>query len=390
MLTLFSADDHIIEHPDVWTSRLPRRHLDGCPRLISDDGQERWVYENELGPSVSMASASASLRDRAGPNEPRVDFPQTFAEMLPGCYDPSERSKDLLENGVVASVCFPSLPRFGGTLFIDFKDKALADLCVRAYNDFVLDEWCPGGPPGMYVPMAIIQLWNPDAAAHEIHRCVDRGVRAISMPENVVHFGLPSYYSDVWDPVWRACEETGTAICMHLATAGNMEQFQLSPEAGEAVVYAAASSTMSANALINLLFSPVCSKFPGLKVVLSESGVGWLPYTLERADVLWDRHHRGAPAEQRPSEIWRQNLFVCQVGERVGLGFLDHIGPEKVLWELDYPHPDTVWPYAQEHTRSVFEDAGTSSEHIEMITHRNAEEVFRWTPVDAQRATLTA
>ena len=76
-----------------------------------------------------------------------------------------ERSVDLFANGVVASVCFPSVPRFGGTLFLDFKDKSLADLCVKAYNDFVIDEWCEGGPPGMYVPMTICQLWDVEATA---------------------------------------------------------------------------------------------------------------------------------------------------------------------------------------------------------------------------------
>ena len=72
--------------------------------------------------------------------------------MRTACYDPAERARDMLADGILASVLFPTLPRFAGTLFLTFDDKDLADVCVRAYNDFVLDEWCPGGPPGLFVP----------------------------------------------------------------------------------------------------------------------------------------------------------------------------------------------------------------------------------------------
>ena len=211
----------------------------------------------------------------------------------------------------------------------------------------------------------------------EIARCVDRGVRAISFPENVVHFGLPSFYTDHWDPVWRICEETGTAVCMHIATAGNLEQFRGSPEAPDDVYLTVALTADSASSLLNLIFSPVCTKFPGLKIVFSESGVGWLPYALEVADLVWDRHHG---SEDRPSDVWRRNMFVCQVKESIGLRLLNLIGADKVLWELDYPHPDTLWPHAQGHTTAVFEAAGVSDEEAEMICYQNAEQLFRWTP----------
>ncbi len=294
-------------------------------------------------------------------------------------------------------------PRFGGTLFLEFEDMDLADICIKAYNDFILDEWCPGGPTGMFVPMTLCQLWNVKAAVKEVQRCAERGARAISIPENVVHFGLPSYYTDHWDPLWRVCEEAEIVICMHLATAGNFDAFNPSPEAPHAVFAAIAGASMSQVALLNLIFSPVCSKFPQLKIVFSESGVGWLPYAIARADLCWERyqgaeerehHSSGGAADralkltsgpvplpnERPSEIWKRNMYVCQVEEHIGLHFLDFIGADKVLWELDYPHPDTVWPLAQRHTESVFEEAGVSAEDAEMITHLNAEAVFRWTP----------
>ena len=384
MLTLFSADDHIIEHPRVWTDRLPARYRDVAPRVVKDGGKDRWLLEDRPGPSVDeLSTAKISLRDKTRANEPRIDYPHTYEEMLPGCYDSAARTRDLFENGVVASVCFPSVPRFGGTSFLAFDDKDLADLCVQAYNDFILDEWCPGGPPGLFVPMTLCQLWDPETAAKEISRCVDRGIRAISIPENMVHFGLPSFYGDFWDPIWRVCEEADIAVCMHLATAGNFDAFTPSPDAPRAVFVTVAGGSMSQAALLNLIFSPVCTKFPRLKVVFSESGIGWLPFALGRAELVWERYQgtEELPTE-RPMEIWNRNMYVCQVEEHVGLHFLDHIGEDKVLWELDYPHPDTVWPYAQQHTEEVFAAAGVSPQAADKITHLNSEKVFRWTPAE--------
>jgi predicted TIM-barrel fold metal-dependent hydrolase len=402
MFKFFSADDHIIEPPGVWVDRLPARLRDVGPHVVHEEGVDRWVWEDSKGAALANISAARpELRDKVRPNEPPPPRAKTYAEAMPGNYDPKERAKDMLENGVVASLCFPSLPRFGGTLFLDFKDMELADLCVKAYNDFVLDEWCPGGPPGMFVPMTICQLWDMEAAVKEIQRCVDRGIRAISIPENLVYFGLPSFYTDYWDPFWRICEEADIAVCMHLATAGNYEAFNPSPEAPHAVFAAVAGASMSQAALLNLIFSPVCTKFPDIKIVFSESGVGWLPFAIGRADLVWERyqgaeerdHHSmgddgtvqtpPVPLPERlPSEIWKRNMYVCQVEEHIGLHFLDFIGADKVLWELDYPHPDTVWPFAQSFTAEVFKAAELSEEHAEMITHGNAEKLFRWTPAE--------
>ena len=196
------------------------------------------------------------------PKEELTLDPIRFADMRIGCYDPRERAKDMLADGIYASILFPTLPRFAGTLFIEFNDKALADLCVRAYNDFVIDEWCPAGPAGMFVPTIIVQLWDPELAAQEIYRCAALGARALSFPENTVPLGLPSYFTDHWDPVWRACEETGMVLCLHIGTSGEIPK--PSPEAFEMLGFALlqVGSIMSS---VNLMMSPVCRKFPKIQ-----------------------------------------------------------------------------------------------------------------------------
>ena len=371
MLRLFSADDHIIEPAGVWQDRVPAKYRDAAPKVIEDDGREFWTYEDTRGETMGLNAVVGRPKD-----ELNLD-PIRFSEMRTACYDPKLRAEDMLADGIVGSVLFPTLPRFAGTLFIEFKDKQLAEICVRAYNDFVIDEWCPGGPPGLFVPTIICPLWDPDLAAKEIHRCADRGAKALSFPENTVQLGLPSYWDEHWDPVWRACEERSIPLCLHIGTSGSIPT--PSPDAPPLLSFALLQ-TGAIESSVNLMMSPVCRKFPGLKFVFSEGGIGWVPNTLERADRMWERHKGYSGLDDTlPSEIFRQNMYLCMIEEPTCLAYRDDIGVDKIMWECDYPHTDTVWPESQQTTMDVFEAANCTPEEIELISHKNAERVFDWT-----------
>lgn len=378
MLRLFSADDHIIEHATVWSDRLPEKYRAIGPHVLDDGDHEVWVYEDRKGTTMGLNAVVGR------PKEELSLDPIRFSDMRAGCYDPRERANDMLADGIFASILFPTLPRFAGTLFIEFKDKELADLSVRAYNDFVIDEWCPAGPPGMFVPTIIVQLWDPELAAREIYRCAALGARALSFPENTVPLGLPSYFSDHWDPVWRACEETGVVLCLHIGTSGQIPD--PSPDAFEMLGFSLlqVGSIMSS---VNLMMSPVCRKFPKIKFVFSEGGIGWLPNAIERADRMWLRHQYYNKLDDiLPSEIFRQNMYLCMIEEPVCLTFRDLIGVDRIMWECDYPHTDTTWPDSQEVTESIFAQAKVPQDEIDLITHGNAERVFRWKMADLEPA----
>jgi predicted TIM-barrel fold metal-dependent hydrolase len=380
MMKLFSADDHLLEHRRVWVDRVPSRFGDAVPHVVEDEGREYWVADDGARIPVSeIGAASQGLPDKAQANE-ALKPTLRYADMHPGCCDPKLRAEDMLAAGVVASVCFPSYPRFAGVRFLGFKDQDLAASCVTAYNDFVLEEWCPGGPPGMFVPLIIPFLSDPAATAAEVRRCAALGARGITMPENTVPLGLPSFYTDHWDPVWEACQETEMVVCMHLGTSG--QRYVPSPEGPDMVQFVLITGAGCQVSLVNLLFSPVCEKFPRLQIVFSESGVGWVPYALERADLVWERYGRRddviSSKSEPPSEKFRRNMFVCQVEEHVGAKLIGDLGAERVLWELDYPHPDTVWPYTQQTAAEVFADSGLSQDSIDLVTYGNSEKLFRW------------
>jgi predicted TIM-barrel fold metal-dependent hydrolase len=134
---------------------------------------------------------------------------------------------------------------------------------------------------------------------------------------------------------------------------------------------------------VNLMMSPVCRRFPGLGFVFSEGGIGWAPNALERADRMWERHKLYSGLDDTlPSEIFRRNMYLCMIEEPVGLRQRHDIGVDRIMWECDYPHTDTVWPESRETAQATFDAAGCAAGEVEAISHGNAERVFRWRMAD--------
>jgi predicted TIM-barrel fold metal-dependent hydrolase len=370
---IFSVDDHIIEPPNVWLTRLPKRYAGEAPHVVEADGREYWEYEGFRHLTMGL-NAVAGL-----PRSQWHTEPQRFSDMIPGSYDPKARAKDFLSQGVVASISFPTLPRFGGLLFNSFKDKLLADLCVRAWNDFVLEEWCPGGPDGMYVPAIICQVWDPPSAVGEIERCIDLGARTLCFPENPVPDGLPSFHHpDFWDPIWAVCEAGGIPLSMHTGSSGSIPNIDpMAPRCHQQVIGEVATML----AMANLLISPVFDRFPDLKVVFSEGGVGWVSTFLQRADRQLDRNYAWIGTKAKPTETFERNMWVCMVEEPLGLKIAStNIGAAKILAETDYPHADCPFPDTQASFAAVFESIPADVVHA--VSHGNAARLFRWSTVD--------
>jgi predicted TIM-barrel fold metal-dependent hydrolase len=372
MYKIFSVDDHVIEPADVWSSRVPAKFKEAAPHVIEDGGREYWVYEGQRAATMGLNAVAGKPREQWSLE------PVRFSDMIPGCYDPKERAKDMLSQGVLASINFPTLPRFGGLLFNSFKDKELADHCVRAWNDFMLDEWCPGGPPGLFVPMIIVQMWDAQLAAAEVRRCAEKGSRAICFTENPVPDGLPGFYGDDWDPIWQAVTETEQVVCMHIGSSGWIPMPDPKAGLGSPIVLANVTAIMS---LVNMMLSPVCHKFPTIQIAYSEGGIGWIPSVLERADRTVERNHwTGLERGLKPSEIFRRNMYACMIEEPLGLTYYKDIGADRILTETDYPHSDSTYPYTQKSCDEVY--AGIPDDVVEAVTHGNAERLFRWEMAD--------
>lgn len=369
-MKLLSTDDHLIEPPTLWSDRLPAKYRESGPRIVEQPRKEGsapaevWSYEGRIYPYIGLNAVAGKKPEEFGMEPTRYD------EMIPGCYDPKARIRDMDLDGVWGALSFPSFPRFAGTVFLEGEDRELARLCVQAWNDFVLDEWCATAPDRL-IPLVILPVWDVRECVAEIHRTADKGAKAVAFPENPVPLGLPSFHTDHWDPVFSAVEETDMPLCLHFGTSGN------APKTAPEAPFAVTISLFGCNSMYStadLLFSPVFHKHPKLKVGLSEGGIGWMPYLLERIDLTWERHrfYQNVNQEVRPSELFYKHIHGCFIDDRFGVKVRHEIGVDHITWECDYPHSDSYWPKSRAYAEEVLANVPDDEVHkiVELNTRR--------------------
>jgi predicted TIM-barrel fold metal-dependent hydrolase len=366
---VISVDDHVIEHPRVWLDRVPARYADAAPRIVKlPDGNDTWLYEGRQSGNFALNAVAGKH-----PREFGMD-PRSYDDMLPGCYSIEDRIKDMDIEGVWAQLCFPNFGGFAGSTFFAAKDKELAKLCISAYNDFILDEWCAYAPQRQ-IPLVMVPFWDVEASVKEIERTAAKGAKSVTFIEAPHKLGLPSYHTDHWDPILRICEEARLPLSMHFGS-GGMPQ-GLAPD-GDMFISIALFGVNSMITTVDLLFSDVFYRFPGLKVALSEGGIGWMPYILERTDYSWGRHKYWCDinADKVPSELFREHIYGCFIADQSGIEQRHRIGVDNILFESDYPHSDCNWP----HTRKLLADAlaDVPDDEARKIAELNARALYHF------------
>jgi len=378
---LISVDDHVIEPPTLWVERASRSTRDQVPHVIEEDGASIWVYGDKR---IRLPSLFA----QAGRDEAEiVPGLMSYRDMRPAYYQPVARSQDMDTDGVLASLCFPTIPRYCGQTFLEAEDRDLALWCVRTYNDWTIEEWA-GGVPGRFIPLVILPLWDPALAAGEVERCAGMGAKAVSFSENPAKLGLPSLHdrAGYWDPVLGAINDTGLPICIHFGSSSMVPN-----TADDAPIFVSGllSPVNLIYATADWLYSGKLEEFPNLEICLSEGGIGWMPYIMERAEYVLD-HMRWArrydpfdygqtPREDpgpasSPRELFQQHIYGCFIDDRFGVRNLDAIGVDKVMMETDYPHGDGTFPHSMANAEKLLE--GLDDEARYKIMQGNARRVF--------------
>ena len=296
-----------------------------------------------------------------------------YDSMRKGCWDITERVADMDIDGIHAQLCFPTFPGFAGSTFFNATDKALAAACVSAWNDWVLDEWC-NAAPGRQIPLAMVPYWDADLATAEVERVAGRGSKGISFIEAPHAVGLPSFHTDHWDAMFAACAAADLPLCLHFGSGGAPSIAPGGPFTAAIALYALNSQ----QALVEMVNSKMFEKNPNLKVALSEGGIGWMPYMLERCDYTWERHriYTGMEHARRPSDIFRDHIFGCFISDLCGVRNIDLIGEDNVMFESDYPHSDSNWP----HARKLLEESlvDTPDSQARKIAETNARKLFNF------------
>ena len=368
---LISADDHVHEHPEVWTARMSKQKWgELVPHVeTAADGSQRWLVAGE---PVDLPRAG-SANEMPGA---RAQDPKRWDEVPAAAYNASERLKAMDIDGVDYSVLYPTMSGMAGQRFGRLDDSELETACVQAYNDWLIEEWTAVSP--RFVPQCIVPIWPMDRTVAEIRRAVGRGHKGVIYPaspmelKNVPHINEPAY-----DPLWSVCQELGVPLCFHSGASPKIQMRadnNFSPATARAFS-GIVRSVSSIAVLANFLFSQVLYRFPTLKVVFAESSIGWAAYEMEYAD--YQSAADGLPQEGyplKPSELFQRQCYCTCWFDRESVRVRRYPGNTNILWSTHFPLETSTWPETRHHVESAF--AGVPEQEQRQIKWQNAAKLY--------------
>jgi predicted TIM-barrel fold metal-dependent hydrolase len=343
-IKVIDVDTHVVEAYDLWTSRVSTsRYGDRVPHVITDENGVEWWQSGDtrLGPAAGTAAA--------GWKEYPPDFAPRLEEVDPRIYEPARRLELMDEYGIYAEVLYPNVAGFGAGKYMDFGDMDLALLLLQAYNDY-LSDWHTVST--RYVPIMAVPFWDVETSIREMERSVARGHKGLIFSQAPETFGCPKLSDQHWDPLWAAAQEMGLSVNFHIGSGDLSGMELLVPEAGPRANYASFPVTFftsNCKTIAQLIGGGICHRFPELKFVSVESGIGWIPFALDALDWMWGEC--GVAKEHPeydllPSEYFKRQIYGCfwfENGATVAHA-VDRLGADSILYETDFPHPTSMSP----------------------------------------------
>ncbi len=372
--SVISADDHLQEAPHCWTSRMSAQKWGGkVPQVVrQEDGADRWsIYgrTDVAGSAINVAGAQADRNYRL----------KTWDEVPPETYDPARRIEAMAADGVDVHSLFGNVSGNAGNTFSNpLFDEEFRLECIRAYNDYQVEEFAEPYP-GRFLTMAVLPMWDPEKAVGEFQRAAGRGIKGVSFafPQQ---FGYPHLGESCWYPLWDAIQESSVPLNFHVG-AGITPDLNLGAWAGRGFEFLRAEASlrifsMNTTIMSTIIYSGIPERFPDLRIVSAESGLGWVPYFLEFADYHWERGRLWESGmKERPSALFERQCYVTFWFETLGVKMRDLIGIDRLMWQSDFPHPTCTYPDSQRYIASVTE--GMTPEEKHKVLVGNAAKLYR-------------
>jgi predicted TIM-barrel fold metal-dependent hydrolase len=372
--SFISTDDHVLEPPDLWTARLSKSKWgDQIPHLERQtDGTEQWIIDGQTFPLVGGGSVGACLKDPSS-------APQRWEDVPSVCYRPGERLNAMDTDGAAYSVLYPMVAGIAGEVFGRIKNAELEIACVRAYNDWIIEEW--GSASNRFLPQCIVPLSSVAAAVEEAGRAVAKGHKGIILPAVPSHLRpeLRNVNDPEYEAFWSACEELSVPLCFH---AGASPRLQLQPYSGysRAVAQAFQSYTRpfsAMNFMGNFLVSRILERHPRLKTIFADTALGWITFALESSDYAFDQtrtqEHLGY--KLKPSEAFQRQCYVIGWYDKHNLQQACRFpGANNILWAMNFPFATSSWPRTSAAIDACF--AGVSEGDRRRVLWANAAELY--------------
>jgi predicted TIM-barrel fold metal-dependent hydrolase len=383
---IVDTDTHAIEARDVWTARMNPKWGDDIPHIKWDPKRRSDMWY--LGDTALAGAGFPAVIARDEHGEPRrnPDYPRhvtRFNDLHPSAWDPSERVKVMDKFGIRAASLYPNLGFLGPDIYHAVPDAPLSFQLeiATAYNDWILD-W-ERTAPGRFIPHACVPYWDLPTAIGEIERCAELGHKGFVLSGSPDLHGQRFMADPYWNPMWEALQAAGLPISFHAAGGGETGEYLRSRLAVEGYNSNLVRSTASAflrcgMTAADLIMSGVLARYPRLRFVIVESGVGWIPFLLETLDEHARRYPvRGEHPEmtELPSVYFRRQVYANVWYEKVTPAMVEAIGADNLLFETDYPHNTCL--LGTEIDESIESNLGGLDETTrDAILWRNADRLF--------------
>jgi predicted TIM-barrel fold metal-dependent hydrolase len=368
-IKIIDMDTHLTEAPDLWTSRVPAASKHRVPALRKIDGVEQWYLGEQ--PMGAWAGGSAlSVVDKNNKKHLGILSLQSHEEVHAACIDAKARLKMMDELGIHAHVVYPNIAGFGGGSFARGVPVEDRNLVIRIYNEAVAD-WAKIGN-GRLRPQALIPFWDIKKSVEEVRYAHSLGLRGIAMTSTPELWGdeIPDFGHTHWDPFWEVCSDLDVPISFHIA-GGNtgfyawkthMPSDQLSNMGqkmqGPASI-AIVEQMLNARIILNMIYSDLFDRWPKLKFVSVESGIGWIPWLMENADYQFSQFKTADNwgLKRQPSEYLKDHFYISWWFEKNGpKNVIDYMGSKNILFETDFPHPTCLYPDPLTHLDDALKD----------------------------------
>jgi predicted TIM-barrel fold metal-dependent hydrolase len=373
--TRISADCHIDLPwipPDLFTSNATASMKARMPFVTDGPDGPYWTSKNGTSFGLMNGVGPAGAKYVPGMHH-RVDIMARtglYEDGRKGIRRPSDpvlRAKDMDRDGVQAEVLYGIL---GAATRLD--DHEAATEMFRIYNDWLADFI--RHDPDRYIGLACLPYGDIDAAVKEIKRVAGSGVRGVELS---CSWDMEPMWHPVWEPLWQAVNEVGLPLHFHTFPALSPDVLEKQKGLTRRAAFFTVVSAFQMN-LVNILAAivgaAVLERYPRVRIAFGESGIGWIPYALDRMDFEWEDRFHDLGLTMKPSDYWRRQCKATFQFDRIGTKLIDDMGVETLMWGSDYPHGDGVWPESSKYIAEQFGHLPAEVTH--KITCENAGKFY--------------
>jgi len=380
---IIDCDAHVTEPPDLWISRAPAGMKDRMPVMRTEDGISNWYLGGEL-----WCTTGGNVVEQLNGSSQKVlgaHILQPFERIAESAWQVKKRLEVMDQQGIYAEILYPNAIGFSSNHMMEVDDLELRLAITKTYNDFLADWQRESG--NRLFPQGLLPIWDMDLLVKEMRRGKELGLTGFILTDRPEMVDLPGLDEAYWEPMWELANDLELPLNFHIGSGrkswknrGSGQGDMAWPTYGPQKQLAIGATQMymsNVRVIINLLMSTIFDRYPKLKIISAESGIGWVPFALEALEYQIDEMvTTERDQKRRPTEYFRDHIYVVFWFETFAPKHaIPTVGINNVLVETDFPHPTCLFPTARDHFAEVLKDIDPAIQ--KRVLQDNAIEAFK-------------